>query len=446
MPQVRARKPNWPNKIAGVPTNTRNAVIGGFCLIAATIGGFGVWSTTMPIASAVVANGQVVVASKRKQVQHPTGGVIRTFRVEDGSIVRAGDVLVELEDADAAERYTRARDGLYLALATETRLRAESFERDALEFPADLIAAAESDPQIKTILDGERQLFGVRKLELRGQLSIIEEQHEQLKNELDGLASERAASLNQIGLTNKELAVVEDLYKKGFTTRTRVFSLRREVAQLSGNAGRASAMSARTRSAMIESELKLLQARNQLQTAIQGELREVQAKIPNLREQYRAAKQAYDRMTIRAPVGGTVMASRVNTVGSVVRSGDTILEIVPVADRLMVEVQLRPTDVDSVKVGLSTEVRFTGLNQRTTPAVRGRVTHVSADAFQDSRTSATYFIAHIDVSDEEARRLGASHMQPGVPAAVMIKTGERTALAYLTQPLSDSINRAWREQ
>ena len=113
-------------------------------------------------------------------------------------------------------------EGLYLALATETRLRAESFERDALEFPADLVAAAEFDPQIKTILDGERQLFDVRKLELRGQLSIIEEQHEQLKNELDGLTSERAASLNQIGLTNKELAVVEELYKKGFTTRTRV--------------------------------------------------------------------------------------------------------------------------------------------------------------------------------------------------------------------------------
>lgn len=446
MPQARAGRPNWPNKIAGVATNTRRGMIAGFCLIAATVGGFGIWSTTMPIASAVVANGQVVVASKRKQIQHPTGGVIRAFRVEDGSIVKAGDVLVELEDAEAAERYTRARDSLYLAMSMEARLKSEALDRKTLDYPAELLTAAQADRAVKVIVDGQRQLFDVRRVEMYGQLSIIEEQHEQLKNELNGLTAERRAALDQIGMTNKELAVVEDLYAKGYTTRTRVFSLKREIAQLSGNAGRTAALSARTRSAMIESELKLLQARNQIQTAVQSELREVQAKVPNLREQYRAAKLAYDRMIIRAPVAGTIMASRVNTLGSVVRPGDTILEIVPVADRLMVEVQLRPLDVDSVKVGLNTEVRFTGLNQRTTPAVRGRVSHVSADAFQDTRTGATYFIAHVDVSDKEARRLGDGHMQPGMPASVMINTGERTALAYLTQPLSESINRAWREQ
>jgi HlyD family secretion protein/epimerase transport system membrane fusion protein len=196
---------------------------------------------------------------------------------------------------------------------------------------------------------------------------------------------------------------------------------------------------------MIENELKLLQARNQLQTTIQGEMREVQAKIPNLREQYRASRQAFERTKIRAPVGGTVMASR-GTIGSVVRPGDTILEIVPSDERLMIEVQLRPADVDSVKVGLDTEIKLTGLKQSAIPAIWGRVTHVSADAFQDTRTSATYFVAHIDVSDNEIRKLGSHKLQPGAPAAVMIKTGERTALAYLTQPLSDSINRAWREQ
>lgn len=439
------KRPNWPNKIPGVSTNTRTAIIAGLSLIGLTIGGFGIWSTTVPIASAVVANGQVVVASKRKQVQHPTGGVIRALRVEDGTRVKAGAVLLELEDADAAERYTRARDSLYLAVASEARLQAESLDRPALEYPAELLDTAKTDNAVQAIAAGQRQLFEVRRLELRGQLSIIEEQHEQLKNELVGLGAERDAAVKQIGLTNKELEVVEDLYTKGFTTRTRVFSLKREIAQLTGNSGRLTAASARTRSAMIENDLRLLQARNQLQTTIQSEMRDVQAKIPNLREQFRAAKQAFERTTIRAPVDGTVMASR-NTIGSVVRPGDTILEIVPSEERLMVEVQLRPTDVDSVKIGLDTEIRMTGLNQGTTPAIRGRVTHVSADAFQDTRTSATYFVAHIDVSDGEIRRLGHEKLQPGAPAAVMIKTGERTALAYLTQPLSDSINRAWREQ
>ena len=140
------------------------------------------------------------------------------------------------------------------------------------------------------------------------------------------------------------------------------------------------------------------------------------------------------------------MASRVNTLGSVVRAGETILEIVPVADRLMIEVQLSPIDVDSVSVGLETEIRLTGLNQRTSGPLQGRVTHVSADAMQDPRTSATYFVAHVDVPDSEIRRMGNDQLQPGMPAAVMIKTGERTALAYLTQPLTDTIAKAWREQ
>jgi HlyD family type I secretion membrane fusion protein len=439
------KRPNWPNKIAGVATNTRTAIIVGFALIVATVGGFGIWSTTVPISSAIVANGQVVVASKRKQIQHPAGGVIRVLHVEDGTKVKAGAVLLELEDADAAERYTRARDSFYLALASEARLQAETLDQEAFDYPAELVQASKDDKAVAAITAGQKQLFDVRRVELRGQLSIIEEQHEQLKNELEGIEAERHSAVRQIGLTNKELAAVRDLYAKGFTTRTRVFSLEREVAQLSGNSGRLTASGARTRSAMIENELKLLQARNQLQTTIQSELREVQAKIPNLREQHRAAKQAYERTTIRAPVDGTVMASR-NTIGSVVRPGDTILEIVPSTERLMVEVQLRPTDVDSVKLGLDTEIKLTGLNQRTTPPIWGRVTHVSADAFQDPRTNATYFIAHIDVPDREIRKLGDNKLQPGAPAAVMIKTGERTALAYLTQPLSESINRAWREQ
>ncbi len=441
-----SKRPNWPNKIAGVATNSRNAIITGFCLIAATIGGFGIWSTTVPISSAIVANGQVVVASKRKQIQHPTGGVIRALYVEDGTSVKAGVPLLALEDADAADRYTRARDMLYVAIASEARLQAESLDRPTLEYPADILEAAKTDPAVQAIAAGQRQLFEVRRLEMRGQLSIIEEQHQQLKDELEGIAAERSAALQQIGLTNKELQAVKGLYAKGFTTRTRLFALEREAVQLAGSSGRLTAAGARTRSAMIENELKLLQARNQVQTTIQGEMREVQAKIPNLREQYRAAKQAYDRMTIRAPVDGTVMGARMNTAGSVVRPGDTIMEIVPSDERLMIEVQLRPTDVDSVKIGLDTEVKLTGLNQRTTPPIWGRVTHVSADAYQDARTSATYFIAHIDVSDSEIRKLGAQKLQPGTPAAVMIKTGERTALAYLTQPLNDSINRAWREQ
>ena len=438
------RRPNFPSGTPGTTTNTKRAMLMGFGLIVVCVGGFGIWSTTVPIAGAVVANGQVVVASKRKQIQHPTGGVIRALKVEDGMLVKAGDVLLELEDADAADRFTRTRDSLFLALSSEARLQAEAADRDTAEIPQELIQAGGRYPAVKAIVEGQKQLFAVRRLEMRGQLSIIEEQQEQLKNELKGLHADRSAASEQIAMTTSELRTVEELYAKGYTTRTRVFSLRRDIAQLSGSSGRTTAMIARTRSAIIENDLKLMQARNQMQSVIQNELRDVQAKIPNLREQFRAAQIAYDRMTIRAPSAGTVFASKL-TVGSVVRPGETVLEIVPKDDRLMVEVQLRPNDVDSVKIGLDTEIRFTGLSQRTVLPITGRVTMVSADALQDPRTNAPYFVAHVDVPDSEVHKLKHVQLSPGMPAAVMIKTGDRTALAYLTQPLTESINRAWRE-
>ena len=439
------RRPNWPNKIASLPTSTSRSIMFGFVLIGLTVGGFGIWASTVPLASAIVANGQVVVASKRKTIQHPTGGAVRSIKVADGQHVNEGDVLIELEDADALERYTRGRDSYYLALATEARMQAEIAELPEPQYSEELIKASKQDPAIKNLVEGQRQLYTARQTEMHGQLSMIEQQHEQLKNELHALEADRRAARQQMDMSQKELDVVDELYKKGYTTRTRVFSLNRDISQLSGNSERTSAMIARARASLMESELKLMQAKNQIKAQVSSDLREVQAKIPNLREQYRAAQESYEHMTIRAPAAGTVLAPHLMTVGAVVRPGETILEIVPHDDHLMVEVQIHPSDVDSVKVGLPTEVRLTGLSQRKYPAINGRVVYVSADSLQDPRTNATYFVAHVDISPSEIHRLAPEIVQPGMPSTVMIQTGERTALAYLTQPLRDSINKAWRE-
>ena len=439
------RQANWPGQIESVSTSPRKAVLVGFALIAACVAGMGLWGATAPIASAVLADGQVVVASKRRQIQHPTGGVIRAIHVDDGAHVEQGALLVELEDLDAADRHTRTRDAFYLALAGEARLIAETSDHPTPTFSPELLAAAAIEPSVKAIADGQKQFFEVRRVEIFGQLKMLQERREQLAGELKAYQAEQVATKAQIAMTSRELKTVEDLYEQGLTTRTRVFSLRREIAQMTGNAGRLTAQCARIQSAMLESDLKLLQIRNELQTQIQGELRDTQAKLPNLRDQFRAANQAFERMKIRAPVAGTIMASRTNTLGAVVQPGDTVLEIVPANDRLRVEVQLRPIDVDSIHVGLETEIRLTGLSQRDSLPLHGRVTHVSADSMQDRQTNATYFVAHVDLPKSEIARLGAGQMHPGMPASVTIKTGERTALAYLTQPLSDSINRAWRE-
>jgi HlyD family type I secretion membrane fusion protein len=447
-PRNGSRRPNLRGNAPPLPLDTAIWMRAGVGLIALTVAIFGVWSTTVPIASAVVAEGQLVVASKRKQVQHLTGGVVRRIHVEDGTNVKTGDILVELEDADAHERLIRTRDQYFLASATEARLLAEVEDRRAPQFSDELRATAKKDDVVAAILRGQTRLFDARRSELNGQLSIMELEQRQLKHQLAGLEAEQRSANSQAKLTRKELRVVNELYAKGYTTRTRIFSLSREIEQLTGNGGRLAAETARTSTAIAEVELKITQIRNQLQSTIQADLRDTQAKIPNLRQQFLAAAFASDHMTLRAPVPGTVVGTKIHTIGAVVTPGATIMEIVPTGDRLMVEVPLRPGDVDFVKVGFETEIRFSGLaGQRDVPLITGHVTRVSADVLQDSRTNASYFVAQIDVPASEIQRLGPKRvLHPGMPASVMIKTGERTALAYLTQPLSQSVTKAWREQ
>jgi membrane fusion protein, epimerase transport system len=446
-PEQTSRRPNLRSNAPALPTDTKRTMWMGLGLIGLTVFGFGIWSTTVPISSAVVANGQLVVASKRKQVQHLTGGVIRKLLVEDGAKVKAGDALVELEDGDAHERFIRTRDTYFLAMAYDARLSAESEDREAPAYSPELLKAAETQPAVAEVLKGQTQLFDTRRMELRGQLSIMKQGREQLQNQLSGLQAEHRSAIAQAAMTRKELAVVEDLFAKGYTTRTRVFQLEREIEQLTGSAGRLTADMSRVRAGISEAEMKIAQVVNQLQSAVETELRETQAKIPNLRQQYLAAASAWDRMVLRAPVEGTVVGSKIHTVGAVVAPGDTIMEIVPAGDRLMVEVPLRPSDVDHIKVGFETEIQFVGLaNQGDVPSLTGQVTRISADALLDPRSGASYFTAEVDVPASELRRLGKRVLQPGMPASVMIKTGERTALAYLTQPLTQTVTKAWREQ
>jgi HlyD family type I secretion membrane fusion protein len=441
-----AKRPNWPVKAPSLPIATRGTAIVGAAMILISVLGLGAWAVMVPIASAIVAQGQVIVASKRKQVQHLTGGIIKSMSVEDGSVVAKGDKLAELEDGDTREQFTKARDMFYLSLATEARLLAEIEDSDALVFPAELIGEAKPDPRVQEVIDGQRRLFQARRRELRGELDILEQKRKQLENELHGLQAERNAAAEQSKLARGELATLDELFKKGYTTRRQILIMKREITQLGGSTGRLSAQMARINSAILEAQLNLTQATTRLSAQLQAELREVQSKIPNLRELHRAARAALDRMIIRAPAGGTVVASKLHTVGAVIRPGDTILEIVPSADRLMLEVQLRPADVDNVKLGLATEVRFSNLKSRTTPNLEGKVILVSADALQDPRTGASYFVAHVDISQTELNKLGSTQLQPGMPAEVMIKTGERTAFSYLMKPLTDSIGRAWREE
>lgn len=295
------------------------------------------------------------------------------------------------------------------------------------------------------MIANQESLFAAVRDESTGQATILRSRMDQLKDQIAGLEAERQSVREQLVMATDEQATLEALYEKQYTTRGRVLAIRREVSQLEGAIGRLTAQIASGEKEIGETELTLAQIGKAQTTDVLDQLKETQGKIVGLREQYTAGRSDLARTVIRAPATGTVFGSQVHTVGAVVGAGETLLEIVPDNDELIVEVRLRPQDVDEVQVGQATEVRFSAFKQRTTPPLQGRVTFVSADAFSDQRTLETFYVANVEVPADQLANLGDQHLQPGMPAETMIKTGQRTALAYLLQPLSDSMNRAWRE-
>jgi len=423
----------------------RAPILLGLTAIAAAIGGLGVWSAMVPIASAVVASGKVAVASKRKEIQHLDGGIVKGIQVRDGDVVKEGDVLLVLDDTKAKTRHTLARAAYFSAVTAQARLVAERDGADEIVFPAEVLAEARQSPEIAQGMVNQQRMFEGRRGELAGQIKIWLQRIAQLKDEITGLTAERTSVTMQSDLADKEAAVVEDMFKRGFVTRQRVHTIRRESAQLGGSIGRLDASIAKARKETGETELSIQQLTLKRRSEILTELKDIEQRIFDLKEAYLAAGAELARLAVKAPVSGFVVNSQVHTIGGVIRPGLTILEIVPGADSLIVEARVRPLDIDDVAKGQSTEVRFSAFKQRTTPFLVGSVSHVSADAVADPRTGELYYVAIVSIPLAELTRLG-HRLQPGMPAEILIKTGNRTVVEYLVQPLLDSMNRAWREQ
>ena len=438
-----------PQDLSEVPRIPRSIVTSTVLGIGAILlagGGFGYWATTVPLASAVVAQGHIVVASKRKDVQHLDGGLVRAIHVRDGDRVREGDILLELDPEKARPRYELNRFGYFSGLAQQARLRAEQDGAGTVDFSSVLVDEARRAGQIDDIIDAQRALFAARLTQFQGEQQILQSKMAVLHERIAGLRSEEQSVARQLELAKAELEIAEVLFRGGNTNRLRVHNIRRECVQLKGSAGRVNASLNEARKEIAEHELSLAQLTVKRQTNAVTELKEVENKLLTYKETYLAAQAELDRLTIRAPVRGTVVASGVHTIGGVVKPGETILQVVPSGDSLVVEARIRPADIDDFHIDAEAEIKLTGFKQRTTPSVHGRLLTVSADAITDQRTNEAYYLANIGISEGELTRVGLeARLLPGMPVETMIKTGERTALAYLLQPIYDSIHRAWRE-
>jgi HlyD family secretion protein len=429
----------------GARLSIRKHLIVGLSVVALLAGGLGGWASTAQISGALIAPGSIVVESNVKKVQHPTGGVVGEVRAHDGDLVKAGDVVVRLDDTVTKASLaivTKNLDGLW---ARAARLEAEQRGLDKVTFPPMLTDRA-NDPDVKAVMASETKLFEVRVNGRIGQRAQLRERITQLNEEISGLTAQEKAKDREIELVEQELTGVRDLYDKHLVQLTRLTTLERDAARLSGERAQYVASRAQAKGKITETELQIIQVDKDMVSDVSKDLRETNDKIGEFVERKVTAEDQLRRVDIRAPQDGMVLQSSVHTVGGVITAGDVVMLIVPQADDLQVEAKVNPQDIDKLQVGQKTLLRLSAFNQRTTPELNGVVTRVSPDVTTDQRTGQSYYTIRVSMPPQEVALLGDVKMIPGMPVEAFVQTGERTLLSYLIKPLRDQLMRAFREK
>ncbi|MFZ1952583.1 MAG: HlyD family type I secretion periplasmic adaptor subunit, partial [Pseudolabrys sp.] len=365
--------------------------------------------------------------------------------VQDGDRVKAGDILVQLDDTVTRANLAIVTKGLDELAARKARLEAERDGADSITFPRLLLAHA-TEPSVATALANESKLFELRRSARLGQKAQLKQRITQLRDEIQGLTAQQDAKAREITLIGKELEGVRELWKNNLVQITRLTALERDGARLEGERGQLVASVAQAKGKITETELQVIQIDQDLSSEVAKDMREVDAKFGEFVERKVAAEDQLKRIDIRAPQDGIVLESKVHTVGGVIPAGDAIMLIVPESDNLLVEAKVNPHDIDQVQVGQSAVLRFSAFNLRTTPEINGTITRISADTTTDQRTGQNYYTTRIAMTKDEIARLGDVKLIPGMPVEAFVQTGERTVMSYLIKPLQDQFMRTFREK
>ncbi len=407
------------------------------------LGGFIAWSTIAIIASAAIAPGVVSPDGYRKTVQHLEGGIVREIHVREGDTVEPGQALVTLEDIQARARYQELRDRLSHLLAIEARLMAEQSHAAAVAFPEELVRL--QSPRALEAIQSQDDLFHSRRDTRDGREKILGLRIKQLEEEIAGLKDLVAAQGTQLRLIGREISNVQELVDKGLERLPRLLALQRLQADITGEQALNRSKIARSKQQIGETDMQLITQRQEDKERVSDELGKVRAELAEVRSQLPSREDVLSRTVVEAPIAGTVMNLRVHTHTGVITSGQPLLDIVPAEAQPVIDARVKPTDIDVVRPGMTARILLTAYKQRTLPQIHGVLRSISADYLVDERSGESYFLAKVDVSETELARLTDITLSPGMPAEVMILTGERTFLDYLVRPLTDSVTKSFRE-
>lgn len=429
-----------------VDTNFGGPLRWGLGVLLLGFGGFVAWAGFAPLDAGVTADATVQVAGNRKSVQHLEGGTIDELLVKEGDRVQAGQVLVRLNATRALAEQGVVSTQYIIAKTTEARLLAEREDADAVEFDPALTERFKDDPRYQRAVAQQERLFRTRRDALKGEIAILRENLAGAEQQLAGLEEVQKSRKAQIGYINRELSGVRELAKEGYLPRNRMFELERNAAQLQAALSNDVVEAGRTRNQIAELKLRILQRHQDYQKEVQSQLSDVLKEASALGDRMSAIDYTVRETEIRAPIEGFVQNLSIHTVGGVIGPGTLLMEIVPTDATYLVQARVPVQSIDRVSPGLDVDITFPALNQRTIPNIPGKVLTLSADRLVDEATHMPYYLAQVEVTPEGVEQLKNETIRAGMPAAVLIRLGERTMMNYLLKPFLERLNRSFTER
>lgn len=431
-------------------TNARSIrpiVIMGFTVIFITFGVFGGWAAVAKLDAAVVAPGTISLEGNRKVVQHLEGGLVEEILVKEGDIVEEGQPLLRLNSLENRSNLQVVEFRRDVARIVESRLLAERYLKETFELPDHIAEMGELPRILQETVDDQRGLFEDRRMILQSQTEILNSRIEQTNEQIRGLLQQKGALERRYENYKQLIDRMEDGVERGLIQNNILAQRQDEYIQIEADLGQIISEIAQAKNAISETKLQALQVGQEYRERANTELDAVRAELTELEERVKVSTDVLARTVITAPASGSIQDLQVHTINSVIRPGDVLMELVPDGEELIITARVSPIDIDNVAVGLSTEVRFSAFKARLTPIVLGKVENVSADVITpDNPNEPPYYLTKIDVAPEDISEDIRERITAGMPVDVVITTGERTVVNYLTSPLMDAVRKSLLEE
>ncbi len=428
-----------------LPTDTGRPARIGMWVLGLGFGGFLLWAALAPLDEGVPTPGTVTIDTKRKAIQHLSGGIIQEVFVKEGDFVKAGAPLVRIDEATSQANFESIHQHYLTVRAMEGRLVAEQTGQNRITFHPDLQKAL-SNPQVKQTTDNQQSLFQSRRNALAADMQASEESIQGLEASIQGYQGLLISRKAQLAFIEEELGGIRDLVKEGYAPRNKQLELERMRAENTGALAELQGNLLRTRQAIAETKARIRQRKEEYRKEVDTQLADVRREVQADADKLKASRDELARTTIRTPVEGQVLGLATQNVGGVIGPGQKLMDIVPLNETLLLEAHVPPHLIDRVQPGAPTDVRFSAFAHSPALVVEGKVDSISSDLIIEPQTNVAYYLARISLTPTGVKELGHRQMQAGMPAEIIIKTGERTVLEYLLHPLLKRLAASMKEE